>query len=297
MRQLVNSGERKLRRFLFIFRIRQVVVLTVLYTVVQGQLQGYEIDDETVTKIHNYNLCCQCFGDEFAEAWGKQQMAAMKKCGVSAPVLAAGSLPYPINAAFLRSPLYSYQPQPYVWNNQYQYGRKKREAEVSAEALSNLYDAWGTKLGNLSCVLQELGALDAAGEINKAMFSPSSIQQRFGNSKAGSDPVFLQKLSSEMNTCYDISQSFPQSAFNKNDFKQQYGRRMVFFHCCMKAERYLCMKNLMSNHLEKMTGKVPSSPFTTDKYDAAAMSVKAMKHSASPEAKFIDVFFWGDSKL
>ena len=281
-----NKPKTSLLDFLskLLFRICQVVVLTFLCTVVYGQGEGYEIDDETVTKIHNYNLCCQCFGDEYAQTWGKQQMDAMKKCGISKSVLAAGSLPYPVDAQFLRSPLYAYQQPGYVWKNPYavhQYGRKKRE--VTPQALSNLYDVWGSKLGNLSCVLQELGALDAAGDINIEMFSPSFIQQRFGNTKAGSDPVFLQKLSSEMNTCYDISQSFPQAAFNKKNFKQQYGRRMVFFHCCMKAERHLCIKNLMSNHLEKMTGKVPSSPYTKDKYDAPAMSVKAMKYAASPE--------------
>ena len=31
--------------------------------------------------------------------------------------------------------------------------------------------------------------------------------------------------------CYDISESLPQTALNRNPMKKRFGRQMMFFHC------------------------------------------------------------------
>jgi len=36
---------------------------------------------------------------------------------------------------------------------------------------------------------------------------------------------------------------------------------------------------------------------SANKYDAAAMTLKMMKHNASPEEKHLDEYFWGDMDM
>ena len=38
-----------------------------------------------VEKINTYNLCCECYGEEFVEAFAKKLKSATKKCIGSMP--------------------------------------------------------------------------------------------------------------------------------------------------------------------------------------------------------------------
>ena len=227
------------------------------------------IDEKLVEKINTYNLCCECFGDEFVETMNKKIKSATKKC--------IGSMPHDEEHT----------------DDEEEESRSKRMAIDSSNALTNLMGEWNSKMGNLTCVLQELGFLNKDGDINIEKFTVEAITKRYKGAKAAADPVFVQKLSTKMNDCHAISESWPESTLQENDFKKKYGRHMVFFSCCMKSERELCMKYELATHIEKMTGEVPSNSYSTDKYDAAAWNMKAMRHEATPEEQCIDEFFWG----
>ena len=249
----------------FSFRIHQIVVLSLLCSFALG---GDIIDEKMVEKINTYNLCCECFGEEFVDAFYQNLKSATKKCG--------GAMPHDDDDD----------------DEEEEDSRSKRMAIDSSNALTNLMAEWNSKMGNLTCVLKELKFLNEDGDIDMEHFTVEAITKRFNGAKAASDPVFVQKLSTKMNDCHAISESWPESTLQENDFKKKYGRHMTFFSCCMKSERELCMKYQMAKLIEKRTGEAPSNSYSTDKYDAAAWNIRAMRHEATPEAQCIDEFFW-----
>ena len=243
------------------------MVLSLLVTVSIQEV----IHESLITKLHTYNLMVQCYGEDFVTAWHKKLHKATKKCGGSEPADDA--------------------------EHTEEGSRTKRTAIDSSTALSNLIGEWNSKMGNLTCVLKELEYLNQEGEINTERFTIEDVTKTFKDTNAGADPVFLQKMSTKMNDCYAISESWPQSTLNENDFKKKYGRHMVFFTCCMKEKRELCIKYQFATLMEKWDAQVPSNAYSTDKYDAAAWNKAAIRHEYTPEEKCIEEFFWGEPKM
>ena len=50
-------------------------------------------------------------------------------------------------------------------------------------------------------------------------------------SPLASDPEWWARLVKGYQDCYDISESLPQTALNRNPMKKRFGRQMMFFHC------------------------------------------------------------------
>ena len=45
------------------------------------------------------------------------------------------------------------------------------------------------------------------------------------------DPEWWQRLVTGYKDCFDISESIPQAALDKNPMKKMFGRQMMFFKC------------------------------------------------------------------
>jgi len=289
----------------------RLAAITLVVVLGLASVQASEIGEDTWEKLHRYNLMTQCWGEDAMAALDIKLMTAMEKCAGPKPPVSAVNLPMPLapRQAMMRSPMNTiYYPAYHQYNpfvSQGLYGRRKRGAEGDLmptkedemRFLGKMSDFKGmmeTKMGNLSCVLQECGILDAAGNINSDMLTYDAVKEMYGNTKAGSDPAFLMKYANEMKDCLDVSNSWPQSALNRNPWMAVHGRHMIFFSCVKRCEDNMCAKYLMQQHLERMYGSGPTKPgMPEDKYDAAAMAVKVMMETATPEEKFMDKFFWG----
>merc|ERR1712088_330457 len=76
-----------------------------------------------------------------------------------------------------------------------------------------------------------------------------------------------------------------------------FGRHMVFFKCTKKVEAHCCGMACANHMLETMYG--PSDNFdwnqygmSNNKYERAAMTMKVMYSTASPEEAFVHNFFY-----
>ena len=265
-----------------------------------------EISEQLAYKIHRYNLMCHCWGEEAVDKHAFAMMEACKKCGASQQAGLALTLPAPLPVQLMRSPLPMYNMPQYfsypVHGIHAAYGKKKREVSEEERieflnSLAHFESEMLSKMGNLTCVLQELKVLDAFGNIDMNHCSYETLSKEYGNTPAGSDPAFLRKVADAMTDCYDIAQSWPQQSLDRNPFMKLHGRHMIFFHCQKKAENNLCMKFQLKQYCEKLTGGDVQSLYGMDKYDSAAMEIKVMHETASPEEKFVDKFFWGKPEM
>jgi len=237
--------------------------------------QGMEFSKKIVDKIHLYNLLANCWGNEAIDNYAYDTEKAMKKCGVH------GST--------------TKHTKPHV-----ALGRRKRQA--AHEALEPHSDAdlanFGSLMNNqveaLTCVLREVGMLDANNNIQADQFSLEKLQV-YSNTPAGKDPAFLVKYSQELTDCYNVAMTWPQSALNKNEFMAKHGRKMIYFRCLKQTEMDMCMKFQMNQYLEFTSGKEldPAKYGAKDKYDAAATVARVMEGTSTKAAAHIDAFFWG----
>jgi len=265
--------------------------------------QGSEISEKTWEKVHRYSLLCNCYGEASMAQWDVLQHTAMKKCGLKTNI--APVVPIQAQAVF-RAPTSTYQISsynPYVSQGLYAggAGRRKRQTlnptiEDKIDFLNDLAQFTGTlqsKMSALKCVLSEMGFLDAYGAINTAKLTYQSVAADMAGTKAGQDPDFVKSMSDNWLKCLDISNSWPQSALD-TPFKAEYGRRMIFFNCAKKVEENCCAKFMMHNHLESMygVGATAKPGMPVDKYEAAALAVKVMSETATPEEQCVEDFFW-----
>jgi len=257
-----------------------------------------DVDSDIMTKIKNYQLCAACWGEDYAMAYMNSIIEASEKCGgasMPAPLNYAPLITYPTNV--FRMPASTYN---HFYNPHTTLGRKKRSAENIGPAEAFEYMGhMETMVGNFTCVMKELGLLNANGDVNTDVFAASSALDQINytsGDKAGADPVFLKKFTTEMKQCHDISLSWPQEALNKNPFMQQHGRMALYFMCIKKAERESCAKYVMADYMEKFGINV-NLPMAADKYDAANMAANIMKSKATKEMQHIDDYIWGDMDM
>ena len=52
------------------------------------------------------------------------------------------------------------------------------------------------------------------------------------------DPEWWQRLVTGYKDCFDISESIPQAALDKNPMKKMFGRQMMFFKCADVSYEY-----------------------------------------------------------
>merc|ERR1712141_476961 len=192
--------------------------------------------------------------------------------------------------------------------------RKKRQAdgliEVTEEDFAEFLgdfadfkDDVASKMSNLTCVLSKLDMLDADYQVNlKAYTDDVWKEMDLSQTLAGEDPTWRQMVVDGYSDCYDIAKSFPQSALNKNPIMKVFGRHMVFFKCSKKVEAHCCGMACANHMLETMYG--PSDNFdwsqyglSNNKYERAAMTMKVMYSTASPEESFVHNFFYMDPMM
>jgi len=192
--------------------------------------------------------------------------------------------------------------------------RKKRQTdglieiteEDFAEFLgdfSDFKDDVASKMSNLTCVLSKLDMLDSDYQVNlKAYTEEVWKEMDLSQTLAGEDPTWRQMVIDGYSDCYDIAKSFPQSALNKNPIMKVFGRHMVFFKCTKKVEAHCCGMACANHMLETMYG--PSDNFdwsqyglSNNKYERAAMTMKVMYSTASPEESFVHNFFYMDPMM
>merc|ERR1712038_1542441 len=181
--------------------------------------------------------------------------------------------------------------------------RKKRQTdglieiteEDFAEFLgdfSDFKDGVASKMSNLTCVLSKMKML------TEDFWKDIDMSQTL----AAEDPVWRQMLVDGYNDCYDIARSFPQSALNKNPIMKVFGRHMVFFKCTKKVESHCCGMACASHMLETMYGNTDNYDWSqyglpNNKYERAAMSMKVMYGTSSPEEAFVHNFFYADPMM
>jgi len=193
--------------------------------------------------------------------------------------------------------------------------RNKRQAEDGLietdetdveEFLENFEDFKGSvssTLANLTCVMTKLEMLDSNFQINMDFYTNQLWENlNLNETLAGKDSAWRQRMTTGFNDCYQIAQSFPEEALEKNPLSKVFGRHMLFFKCARKIQDKCCAEAQLHNWLELWYGKDDGSIDWTqfglpkDKYERAAISTIVEYESASEEEKFIGDFFNGKSK-
>merc|ERR1711973_843379 len=254
------------------------MLLAVVVTLFAVSAEGMELDSKTWGKINRYNLMSFCYGEKWVEDWGKMIGELSYKCfGKPEPAAVQVPVTLPIQlttANLVRSGVPAYTMPGFVYsplvNQAPLYGRKKREAAAdmaSQDEINSILVGLGeykksmdTKIGNLSCVLQEMEILDAAGNINPA----------------------------------DISNAWPLSSLSRNEFMMKHGRQHIFFTCMKKAEVKLCGKYQIYKYMEYFLG---NTNLPGDKFDIGTAAYNVYVEQTAPELNFIDDFFWGENEM
>merc|ERR1712062_368573 len=194
------------------------------------------------------------------------------------------------------------------------FDRRKRQAdgliEVTEEDFaeflgdfSDFKDDVASKMSNLTCVLSKLNMLDDNYQVNLKMYTEDFWKDvDLSQTLAGEDPTWRQMVVDGYTDCYDIAKSFPQSALNKNPIMKVFGRHMVFFKCTKKVEAHGCGMAQASHMLETLYGNTDNYDWSqyglpNNKYERAAMSMKVMYGTASPEEEFVHNFLYMDPMM
>ena len=304
--------------------LRIAVILSALVALAQA---GDSMEWKMMQKINKYNLYSRCWGDEVMAGFAVKIHKAMEFCGeVQAPMF-GGMKPFPLPAAIdnnqleaLRGLLSNPAIATLLKGNQANawqpfgngFGRKKRAlleptSENEMDFMNEVLEfkaGMATQMGNMSCVLTQLEMLDAAGNINMQSYSLATLSPMLSKTPAGSDPAFLKMMVERFDDCYEISRSWPQKSLDRdpNPMMKVYGRHKIFFKCAMKVEDHCCYHFQMKQWIELMYGpltqeRIQKFGLPEDKYDAAALAVRVMHESMTPEEQKVDDFFWQFAKM
>merc|ERR1712088_71991 len=97
-------------------------------------------------------------------------------------------------------------------------------------------------------------------------------------SPLAADPEWWARLVKGYQDCYDISESLPQTALNRNPMKKMFGRQMMFW---------------LESYYAPDERDMSEFGFPEDKYEAAGLTLMVQYNGASEEEKFLSNFFWG----
>lgn len=286
-----------------------------------GLVQGGEIPKKAFMKIANHHLMSSCWGEDNMMMYYKQAKDAMKECQQLSPSfdvsLFESPSPFLSNGNFQTLPAQFQRPNTLPGNTrdfnkfmefmfrqyQQQNGVARRfrraveeptpeEIEEFAEALADFKVDMKDNIGNVTCVLARLGALDKNLNVDLDHFTRGAWEE-----VRNVDPVLKSKFIEGARDCYAISQAIPQAILNKKPILKQFGRHMFFFKCMHKCERKLCAKKEMARWLELWYG--PNDPsfnaqigLPTDAYEAAPIAFKVMESQESDSEKFVGEFLF-----
>merc|ERR1712241_555651 len=149
-------------------------------------------------------------------------------------------------------------------------------------------------MGNLSCVLTELKLLTPEMKINIEEDTKDAAEIEGFDLEASplaQDPEWWKRLVTGYKDCYDISESIPQAALNKNPIKKMFGRQMIFFHCADKNEKMNCalgqMKMWLDSYYATDDRELTEIGLPADPYEAAGLTLMVKYNGASDEEKFL----------
>lgn len=109
------------------------------------------------------------------------------------------------------------------------------------------------KLGNASCVMQELGIIDANQNLDINAMVKSVEDGEWG---AFPDQWLKEHHIKDCRTCATYADSIPKTVFDECAYGEKWGRIMLFFQCEKEAKYKCCMNHDMKNKLEKSFGSL-----------------------------------------
>merc|ERR1739848_252531 len=120
------------------------------------------------------------------------------------------------------------------------------------EKLKQETEKMQAKLGNCSCILQELGMVDASLnlDINKMV---KSVED--GEWGTFPDQWLKENHIKDCRNCATYADSIPKSVFDECAYGEKWGRIMLFFQC-EKEAKYKCCMNHDMKKLEKSFGSL-----------------------------------------
>merc|ERR1712244_136979 len=189
-----------------------------------------------------------------------------------------------------------YVPAAYPYNVVHHFGKR------SVDDASEFKESVVSKMSNLSCVLQTMGAIDADFKINRDMFNKDiwSMQDLTATDNLA-DPVWRTKMTTMFNDCIDMAESLPESIFENNPMLRMMGplgRFMKFMMCKKMCTKHLCGAAQAARMVEKFHGSemnFDASAFgAKDKYEKAMMVAMVMTESKSPLESFMEQVFHGE---
>merc|ERR1712242_340147 len=252
--------------------VLKMLRLIVAVVLVAGAHSINDIPSRTMTKLHHYNLCAQCWGEEYADEYQLGILAATEKCA-STPTTTEDMA---------------------------------EEARLFTEEVSDDEDVETSTAAASEYItpedLMEFRGVTMNLEINSDIFAYSeelqyADQVHFtSGDRAGSDPLFMKKLTTDIGDCAALSKSFPQQTLDRNPFMKKYGRMAIYFKCIKDVERNLCGKYMLTRAFERFGVPIDTTGFE-DKYDAALFVAGAMDQASTQEEKHIDDYFWGEFNL
>jgi len=266
-----------------------------------------QLMEKMVNEVNTHRLKAECFGEVNKNMYDKAIEGAMEKCMQLAPAFNLASL-IGDSANTLRQPFKSLQFSNLdslvsLWRSKRDTGLVNVDEDDFVEFLDDVADFKGNmaaKMGNLSCVLTEMKLLTPDQKINiEEYIKDASEIEGFDleASPLASDPEWWQRLVRGYQDCYDISESIPQTALDKNPMKKRFGRQMMFFKCADKNEKMNCalgqMKQWIESYYAPDERDMTEYGLPEDKYEAAGLSLMVKYNGASDEEKFLSNFFWG----
>jgi len=266
-----------------------------------------QLMEKMVGEVNTHRLKAECFGEINKNNYDKAIEGAIEKCMQLAPAFNLASL-IADSTNTLREPFKSLQFSNLdslvsLWRQKRDTGLVDVDEDDFVEFLDDVADFKGNmaaKMGNLSCVLTEMKLLTPDQKINiEEYIKDASEIEGFDleASPLASDPEWWQRLVRGYQDCYDISESIPQTALDKNPMKKRFGRQMMFFKCADKNEKMNCalgqMKQWIESYYAPDERDMTEYGLPEDKYEAAGLTLMVKYNGASDEEKFLSNFFWG----
>jgi len=266
-----------------------------------------------VDEVNTHRLKAECFGDVNKKNYDMAIEESMEKCMQLAP---AFNLLSQLPTSQFSSAFSSRVSEPFkniqfsnlenlvsLWRTKRDTGLVNVDEDDFVEFLDDLGEFradMASKMSNLSCVLTDMKLLTPELKVNIDEYTKDAAEIEGFDLEASplaQDPEWWQRLVTGYKDCFDISESIPQAALDKNPMKKMFGRQMMFFKCADKNERMNCALGQMKMWLESYYAAderdMTEFGLPEDKYEAAGLTLMVKYNGASDEEKFLSNFFWG----
>jgi len=266
-----------------------------------------QLMEKMVGDINTHRLKSECFGESNKIKYDQAVEGAIEKCMQLAPAFNLASIIAEshdsLKEPFRQIQFSNLENLVSLWRTKRDTGLVNVDEDDFVEFLDDVSDFKGdmaSKMGNLTCVLTEMKLLTADMKINIEEFTKDASEIEGFDLEASplaSDPEWWARLVKGYQDCYEISESLPQTALNRNPMKKRFGRQMMFFHCADKNEKMNCALGQMNRWLESYYATddrdLTEFGLPADKYEAAGLTLMVKYNGASDEEKFLSNFFWG----